>query len=221
MKKNRRMIIAVLLICITYSGITFAYSNTNIEVLFNYINIKINGEKVDLDNFIYENTTYVPLRKVSELLNKDVIWNDVTKTANIVENSNSSKAYYTEYDGFRNALITHINNNELDLEFIIKNITQEDITITLKYPYFDFAIYDENESEIYRHSKAYPIYATVIKDEKINSGDNFVVKEKIDLTDLNLVSCKIYKVVFDTDVEIKANKRYYKLREDAYFKIPE
>lgn len=49
----------------------------------NTITIYVNGEKVDADNFVYEDRTYVPLRKVSEMLSKDVSWDQLTNTATI------------------------------------------------------------------------------------------------------------------------------------------
>ncbi len=54
-----------------------------IDVMFNTINIKINGEAQDIDNFLYEGTTYVPLRAISEIFEKEVTWDGETKTASI------------------------------------------------------------------------------------------------------------------------------------------
>lgn len=68
-----------------------------IDVLFNSINIIVNGKKVAgvgdsyiLENgksmpysILYNGTTYLPMRKVSEILDKDVYWDGNTKTAEI------------------------------------------------------------------------------------------------------------------------------------------
>lgn len=54
-----------------------------ITAWFNSIAIKVNGKQVQSDNFIYEGTTYVPLRAISELLGKEVIWDNDTRTVEI------------------------------------------------------------------------------------------------------------------------------------------
>lgn len=67
----------------------------SINVLFNVVNIKINGNQIAKvgDNYTLENgnqvpfsisymgTTYLPMRKLAELLDKEVVWEQETKTA--------------------------------------------------------------------------------------------------------------------------------------------
>lgn len=55
----------------------------NIEVVYNSVNLTINGKKVEADNILYNGTTYVPLRKVAEMLEKEVGWDAKTSTASI------------------------------------------------------------------------------------------------------------------------------------------
>lgn len=61
-----------------------------IDVMFNTINIKINGEDQDIDNFLYEGTTYVPLRDISDLFDKEVSWDSDTNTASIEDKETSN-----------------------------------------------------------------------------------------------------------------------------------
>lgn len=221
MRKNLKLsILLVLLICITFTGIAYASDTFNIQVLFNCMNIMIKGEKVDIDNLVYNDTTYVPLRKVAELFNKEIIWYDKTNTINIMDKKIKVDGFYMECDNMKTALVTNVNDNILELEFQLKNTAGEDITITLHYPYFDYIIYDENEAEIYKHSTEYGDSATLIRDEKISSGKEFAVNNNIDLIDKKLIPGETYKVVFFTSFEMKSEKKRYKLCEDAYFRIP-
>ena len=49
-----------------------AATETTIPVVFNASRIIVDGLNVDADNITYNDTTYVPLRAISKLLNKDV-----------------------------------------------------------------------------------------------------------------------------------------------------
>lgn len=200
------------------TGISYASDTINIKVLFNHMNIMLNGEKADMDNFVYNDTTYVPLRKTAELFDKEIMWYDKTNTINIIDNKTTADDFYPKCDNIKTALITNVNENILNLEFQMKNTTSKDITITLHYPYFDFIIYDENESEIYKYSKEYGDSTALIKDEKILSGKGFSTNCKINLCENEFIMNKIYKVVFFTSFEIKSEKKKYKLYEEAYFR---
>lgn len=63
--------------------------NTQINVERNTMNIYVNGEKVEADNFLYNDTTYVPLRIVSEMFKKNVDWEQLTNTATIGKKASS------------------------------------------------------------------------------------------------------------------------------------
>lgn len=52
-----------------------------IDVLRNDITVKVNGEVVDADNFVYNDTTYLPLRAIGEKLGLDVQYDEATNTA--------------------------------------------------------------------------------------------------------------------------------------------
>jgi hypothetical protein len=49
------------------------------------IEIHVNGTKVGIDNFLYNGTTYAPLRSVAEMLGKEVEWNSDTRVADIYD----------------------------------------------------------------------------------------------------------------------------------------
>lgn len=54
-----------------------------IKVYRNKVILEVNGVGVNIDNFLYDGTTYIPLRAVSELLDKEVGWNTYTHVASI------------------------------------------------------------------------------------------------------------------------------------------
>ena len=89
MKKYIGTILIATLLTTTVYG---AQITKKIEVAFNSINIEVNGKEVKADNIVHEGTTYVPLRKISELLGNEVTWIEKTKTAQI--NSGDSKEEY-------------------------------------------------------------------------------------------------------------------------------
>lgn len=60
-----------------------------IEAYFNQINIRVNGEKMNSDNILYNGTTYVAIREAAEMLGKEVKWDDDSHTAYICEKATS------------------------------------------------------------------------------------------------------------------------------------
>lgn len=61
-----------------------------IKVRFNGVNLTVNGKKVDTPNILYKGTTYIPLRATSELLGKEVTWDQKTNTAGINDKGNNT-----------------------------------------------------------------------------------------------------------------------------------
>lgn len=57
----------------------------SIDVLRNDITVVVNGDEVVADNFVYNDTTYLPLRAVSEALSQPVEYDEETNTAYIGE----------------------------------------------------------------------------------------------------------------------------------------
>ena len=93
-EKTKGFILGVILTVIVCNSILPALADS-IEAFFNTINITINGEKVasigdsykladgtELPYSInHKGTVYLPLRKIGELYDKDIGWDDSTKTA--------------------------------------------------------------------------------------------------------------------------------------------
>ena len=85
---------SVLLISLTFSaGLGFGADLSELVRIYrNTLTLEVNGTKVPADNFLYNNTTYVPLRAISEMLGKDVSWNAVTRVAGIGDPSYQKEA---------------------------------------------------------------------------------------------------------------------------------
>lgn len=97
-KNLKGFTIGVVVTLILMNSITYASGNKNlIEVLFNDVNITTNGENVALSgesytlsngeevpySMIYKGTTYLPIRKIAEILERNVSWEGNTKTVGI------------------------------------------------------------------------------------------------------------------------------------------
>ena len=78
----------------------FAIERTkNVQIQFNDIKLIIDGVPVvlkdvngsDIEPFIYNGTTYLPLRAISEAVGKEVTWDGTTKTIYLGKVSNKSE----------------------------------------------------------------------------------------------------------------------------------
>lgn len=109
-----KKVFVFLLILVLISVFTISFSNSNIseviEIFRNIIKIEVNGEQVIADNFLLNGRTYIQLKEVAELLNKEVGWNPDTRVASINDVTNQtvqlsgllpeSKGFIWRYDGF-------------------------------------------------------------------------------------------------------------------------
>ena len=125
MKKFLVIILSfVLILSLSLVSIS-ANTSEMISVLRNSVKLEVNGVKANVDNFLYNGTTYIPLREVSQLLDKNVGWNKYSNIASINEQVYeelnlskllpNSKGIKWFYDGF--AEYSHI----MTLDNIILN----------------------------------------------------------------------------------------------------
>lgn len=63
--------------------------NKSIEVTQNGVSVYVNGVPVNADNFIYNGTTYLPIRAIGDSIGAIIDYNDNTKIASITVSSGS------------------------------------------------------------------------------------------------------------------------------------
>lgn len=110
MKKLFVTIVSLIMILAVSFNVNAAVQTEPIQVYRNQVNLEVNGNRIDMDNFLYNGSTYVPLRAVSELLDKYVIWNRYINLVSIDDKSYeigelskllpSTKGFKWNYDGF-------------------------------------------------------------------------------------------------------------------------
>lgn len=88
-------LVIVLMLTLTYGLSSAVDTSESIGVFRNLIKVEVNGQRVILDNFLYNGRTYVPMREVAELLGKEVGWNSYSKTASIFDVSYEKSALST------------------------------------------------------------------------------------------------------------------------------
>ena len=95
-----------------------------IEAELNTVNITVDGVKVEGENILYNNRTYVPLRQIAEMLGKDVAWDEATNTADIADSH--KKAFDGETVG--KVGDTEIKKGELDMYVSLAKAQNQEIS---------------------------------------------------------------------------------------------
>lgn len=98
---KRKVLVTILVICLILSNITLVFANggvwSTIDVLVNGMVVKVNGQTVNSNNLLYNGTTYLPLRAVSEALGANVNYIKETQTADITLNAPKTNSNAIDY----------------------------------------------------------------------------------------------------------------------------
>lgn len=80
-------IAALVLIALFISGsVVFAdVIQKNIDAYFDSSKIQYNNDVLDIDNILYDNVLYVPLRAIAKVFDKEVAWDNKTKAVVILD----------------------------------------------------------------------------------------------------------------------------------------
>jgi len=132
MKNSIKFILIFTLVFVSLSFSVYAYENITVDS--NTMNIVVDGERVFADNFVYSNTTYVPLRRVAEMLGKKVEW-DANLYGALISDTDSPEIttdidedFYVEKSKEikvqKNTMKIFVNGNQVDADnFVYKDTT--------------------------------------------------------------------------------------------------
>lgn len=87
--KTKKLLIFFIIVVLFLFNFNPVFANSilkKIDVLVNNIDLYVNKEQVLVDNFLYNGTTYVPIRAVAEMNGMDVDWDGENKRVNLYSN---------------------------------------------------------------------------------------------------------------------------------------
>lgn len=115
MRLDKKFLLLGLVISLIFLS-TIAFADDlfeEITIVQNPIKIFINDNEISSDNFIYNDTTYIPLRSVGESLNNIVYWDGETNTAKIFNTSHLEPIKMTKGDFKIDGLSTKMSTEEV------------------------------------------------------------------------------------------------------------
>ncbi|HHY13724.1 MAG TPA: copper amine oxidase N-terminal domain-containing protein [Thermoanaerobacterales bacterium] len=121
MKKTLKgFVLGVIITTLLMSTAFGAQVKKTIDVIYNSVNLTVNGKKVEADNILYDGTTYVPLRTIAEMLGKEVGWDQDTYTASI---NDKKEIENTKEETGKNEYVVRDNTGKALYSFKINKIT--------------------------------------------------------------------------------------------------
>lgn len=125
MKKILSTLIALTII----ASSTICANAETIDVTLNSVNLSVNEKIIQTPNILWNGTTYVPLRAVSDNLGCDVTWDEATRTAYVsnigqmclFDSLNSLSRYRTSLNGVNSEIIHNLDAYYNSVIFNAKN----------------------------------------------------------------------------------------------------
>ena len=236
MKKRFAILIAVALVFTLTISVSYAVISDYILVHRNLINIEVNGVPAEVDNFLFNGRTYVQLREISEMLNKDVGWNPDTRVASINDKGKQqlvsllpeSVGFTWMYNGFaeysHQMTLKDIDDTNRGLEFVINGEVGDpsdgestvDRNVNIKYVVTNNGIIQEKTEEGMLDSKydkitliRTPLIAGNQWTEKVtdNQGGTTTLNAFIQKVEINESGLKEFTVRYND-----MNSEYYEER---------
>ena len=121
-KRWKTTIVASLVLMILFTSLSYAAGSKRIEKMlkayYGTVQIIYNGENktAQFDPFIVDGTTYVPLRTMSDIFNKNVAWDATTNTATVTDKPTESVEYWKNQIIVKDIEISNLKNKIDELE---------------------------------------------------------------------------------------------------------
>ena len=208
MKRLQGFLIAIFVMLLIFSS--FPNFAETVSVVFNSINLFINGSQVAtvgeqfvLDNgesvpysIIYKGTTYLPLKKVGQLLDKTILWDGNTRTVSINDSGSL---------GGSNATINYEKNSRMNPAEI--NETQIFSEKSYTGDSFEFQLTLTN---LVRGNEAWQMVysANKFNDEPSQSQEIILAKFNVKVTNASNSEMQFNASKFDFDLVSQEGKDY-------------
>ncbi|NMB26701.1 MAG: hypothetical protein GX987_01440 [Tissierellia bacterium] len=121
-KRWKTVIVASLMIILIFTSLSYATGGKRVKKIlqawYGTVNIIYNGQNMtaQFEPFIVDGTTYVPLRTMSTIFNKNVGWNATTNTATVTDKPTESFDYLRQQIIIKDAEISDLKKKIEDLE---------------------------------------------------------------------------------------------------------
>lgn len=130
----KKTIAVIMTMSMLFSSTTvYASSGTNkdISVITNQLDVIVNGQRIASDNLLYNSTTYLPIRAISESVGMSVDYNDEQQTVDlkskgnqkITTKQNRGIGKKSTIKALFNSLNIFVNGNQINGENIVYNAT--------------------------------------------------------------------------------------------------
>ncbi|WP_025785687.1 copper amine oxidase N-terminal domain-containing protein [Sporosarcina sp. D27] len=152
----KKFILGFVTAAMFFGGIgTYAATSSKIDVLWNVKAIKFDGVTKTPSNkpFVYNGSTYVPLRFVGENLNKEVIWDKATQS--VLINTKKSVQPKVTYLGDTVKYMNYQESHSYNSAILVYNNK-----IDLQNGYYDIATSKDNLGSVYKHFLVMDLYQT-------------------------------------------------------------
>lgn len=83
MKRELRGVAIGVILTLLVTGAFASSISERIEAYFNLVSLKYNNSNIETDTILYEGITYIPSRTVADIFDKELKWDNTTKTATI------------------------------------------------------------------------------------------------------------------------------------------
>lgn len=195
-KMNRKVLLFVVAILVIGSSTVFAADNlTTLKGWFADIKIFNNGQQVQLDTkpLVINNTTYIPVRALANVLNKDIEWKQDTSSIHIADKPDANYNYVLMQLFEKQEQITKLEARvkELEAQLEAKTTKVSSLSDMQNYLNKEYGLYENIDFNVVVSGSASKITVKIYVDK----GDNSRWK--------NLSSTKIKNYVQDIVDDVK------------------